>query len=95
VFNRAVWSCLGGSKILLKILIKAFAINDELVVGFDEHLERRRGRKIKARGIYRDAVPLYRTHFLPVASALRWLSFMLLTEIPFAKKVWGLPFLTD
>ncbi len=56
VLNRAEWSCLGGSKILLKLLVKAFGIKDELVIGFDEHLERRGGKQIKARGIYRDAV---------------------------------------
>jgi hypothetical protein len=93
VLNRAEWSCLGGSKIMLKILIKAFGIKDELVIGFDDHLERRRGRKIKAKGIYRDAVRSSDTFFVK-ASGLRWLSFMLLTEIPFADKVWGLPFLT-
>jgi len=27
-----------------------------LVIGFDDHLERRRGQKISAKGIYRDAV---------------------------------------
>ena len=56
VLARARWSCLGGSKILLSLLIKVFGIKDELVIGFDDHLERRRGKKIKAKGIYRDAV---------------------------------------
>lgn len=93
VLNRAEWSCLGGSKILLKLLIKAFDIKDELVIGFDDHLERRRGTKIKAKGIYRDAVRSSDSFFVK-ASGLRWLSFMVLTEIPFAKKVWALPFLT-
>lgn len=93
VLNRARWSSLGGAKILLKLLVKAFGIKDELVIGFDDHLERRRGRKIKAKGIYRDAVCSSDSFFVK-ASGLRWLSFMLLTEIPFAKKVWALPFLT-
>lgn len=93
VLNRAEWSCLGGSRILLKLLIKAFGIKDELVIGFDDHLERRRGARIKAKGIYRDAVRSSDSFFVK-ASGLRWLSFMILTEIPFAKKVWALPFLT-
>ena len=62
--NRTERSCLGGSKILLRLLIKVFGIKNELVIGFDDHLERRRGTKIKAKGIYRDAVPLYRIRFL-------------------------------
>lgn len=64
VLNRAQWSCMDGSRILLKLLIKVLNLQDELVIGFDDHLERRRGKQIKARGIYRDAVPLYRIHFL-------------------------------
>ena len=56
VLNRAEWSCLNGSRILLKLLMKVFQFEDELVIGFDDHLERRRGKQIKAKGIYRDAV---------------------------------------
>lgn len=93
VLNRAEWSCLGGSKVLLKLLIKSLGLKDELVIGFDDHLERRRGTKIKAKGIYRDAVRSSDSFFVK-ASGLRWMSFMLLSEIPFAGRVWGLPFLT-
>ncbi len=45
VLSRDQWSCLRGSKILLWLLIKAFGIKNELVIGFDDHLERRRGRE--------------------------------------------------
>src|SRR5215208_4313536 len=93
VLARASWSCLGSSKILLSLLIKAFGLNNELVIGFDDHLERRRGKKITAKGIYRDAVRSSDSFFVK-ASGLRWMSFMLLSEIPFAKRVWALPFMT-
>ncbi len=93
VLNRAEWSCLKGSKILLNLLIKAFGLTDELVIGFDDTVERRRGKQIKAKGIYRDAVRSSGSFFVKT-SGLRWLSFMLLTEVPFAKRVWALPFLT-
>ena len=93
VLNRAEWSCLGGSKVLLKLLINSLGTKDELVIGFDDHLERRRGAKIKAKGIYRDAVRSSDSFFVK-ASGLRWMSFMLLTEVPFARKTWALPFLT-
>ena len=93
VLNRAEWSCLNGSQILLKLLLKVFQFEDEVVIGFDDHLERRRGKQIKAKGIYRDAVRSSDSFFVK-ASGLRWMSFMLLTEVPFAKKVWALPFLT-
>src|SRR5262245_40773336 len=56
VLNRAQWSALALSRVLLVLLIKTFAPKGTLLFGFDETLERRRGEKIKAKGIYRDAV---------------------------------------
>jgi hypothetical protein len=50
------------------------------------------GSKIKARGIYRDPVRSSHGHFVK-ASGLRWLSVMLLPDIPWAGRVWGLPYL--
>ena len=47
VLNRAEWSCLKGSRVLLNLLIKVFQLEDELVIGFDDHLERRGGKQIK------------------------------------------------
>jgi hypothetical protein len=93
VLNRDQWSSLKGSQILLNLLVKTFGLFGELVIGFDDTIERRWGEKIKARGIYRDAVRSSKSFFVKT-SGLRWLSFMLLTEVPFAKKVWALPFLT-
>ncbi len=93
VLNRAQWRSLSASRILLKLLIKAFGLSGELVIGFDETIERRRGEQIKAKGIYRDAVRSSKSFFVKT-SGLRWLCFAVLTEIPFAKKVWALPFLT-
>ena len=93
VLNRDQWSSLQGSRILLKLLVKTFGLAGDLVIGFDDTLERRRGKRIKAKGIYRDAVRSSKSFFVK-ASGLRWLSFMLLTEVPFAGKVWALPFLT-
>jgi hypothetical protein len=93
VLNRAVWSSLAVSRILLGILVSTFAAAGTVVLGLDETIERRWGAKIKARGIYRDPVRSSRSHFVK-ASGLRWLSLMLLVRIPWAEKVWALPFLT-
>ncbi len=41
VLNRAEWSCLAASRILLNLLIKAFSGGGELVIGFDDTIERR------------------------------------------------------
>jgi hypothetical protein len=93
VLNRAHWSCLKASRILLHWLISTFATAGPLVFGLDDTIERRRGEKIQARGIYRDPVRSSRTHFVKTGG-LRWLSLMLLTPIPWAQRVWALPFLT-
>lgn len=93
VLNRAVWSSLAASRILLSLLVAAFAPTGVLVMGLDDTIERRRGDQIKAKGIYRDPVRSSRSHFVK-ASGLRWLSLMLLVEISWAGRVWALPFLT-
>src|SRR5260221_3255262 len=93
VLSRAVWSGLEVSGILLRLLLKSFDSGGPLVFGVDETIERRRGEKIAAKGIYRDAVRSSKSHFVK-ASGLRWMSLMWLTDIPFAQRVWALPFLT-
>jgi hypothetical protein len=93
VLNRAVWSSLAISQVLLGLLISTFAAAGTVVMGLDDTIERRRGAKIRAKGIYRDPVRSSHGHFVK-ASGLRWLSLMLLAPIPWAKRVWALPFLT-
>ena len=93
VLSRARWSGLASSRLLLGLLVKTFAPSGPVVLGLDDTIERRWGRKIKARGIYRDPVRSSRGHFVK-ASGLRWLSLMLLVPVPWAGRVWALPFLT-
>ena len=93
VLNRAVWSNLALSLVLLRLLLNTFLSSGPVVIGIDETIERRRGEKIKAKGIYRDPVRSSKSHFVK-ASGLRWISMMLLVKVPWAKRIWGLPFLT-
>jgi DDE superfamily endonuclease len=93
VLNRARWSSRQASRILFGLLVSTFAPHGPLVVGLDETLERRRGRKISAAGIYRDPVRSSRSHFVKVRG-LRWMCAMLLVPIPWAGRVWALPFLS-
>ena len=93
VLSRAVWSGLEVAAILLRLLLKTFDSGGVLVFGIDETIERRRGENIAAKGIYRDPVRSSKSHFVK-ASGLRWVSMMWLTEIPWAQRVWALPFLT-
>ena len=93
VLNRARWSSRTASQILLGLLVRTFAPSGPILVGLDDTIERRWGKKIQARGIYRDPVRSSRSHFVKT-SGLRWLSLMLLVEIPWAGRVWALPFFT-
>src|SRR5919205_3942475 len=94
VLSRASWSSREVSCVLLGLLVEMFvAEGDPLVVGIDETLERRYGRKISAKGVYRDPVRSTHEHFVK-SRGLRWVCAMLLVEIPWAARVWALPFLS-
>lgn len=94
VLNRAKWSSRELSRVLLQVLVRLLVPADApIVVGIDETIERRRGAKIAAKGIYRDPVRCSKEFFVKT-SGLRWISMMLLTPIPWAGRVWALPFLT-
>ncbi len=93
VLNRAAWCPRAASRLLLGLLVAAFVPAGPVVLGIDDTIERRRGKRIAAKGIYRDPVRSSHGHFVK-ASGLRWLSLMLLAPVPWAGRVWALPFLT-
>ncbi|HZQ08581.1 MAG TPA: transposase [Anaerolineae bacterium] len=93
VLQRAHWSSHAVSQTLLRLLVTTFAPTGVVLIGGDETIERRCGRKIKAKGIYRDPVRSSHNHFVK-ARGLRWVTLMLLSLIPFAQRIWALPFLT-
>jgi len=94
VLNRAVWSSLQVSKVLLALIVAAFVPPDApVILVVDEKLERRKGKRIKALGYFRD--PLRSSKKQAVISAgLRWLSMMLVAPVPWSRRPWALPFLT-
>jgi hypothetical protein len=94
VLNRAVWSALAVSRILLGLLVAALVPpGAPIIVGADETLERRQGEKIVDKGVYRDAARSSKKH-LVTRFGLRWVSMMLLVPVPWSSRVWALPFLT-
>jgi hypothetical protein len=93
VLNRAVWSPLTASRLLLRLLVAVFIPHGVIVFGLDDTIERRRGEQITAKGIYRDPVRSSHAHFVKV-SGLRWLACMMLTPLSWADRIWALPFLT-
>lgn len=93
VFNRAKWNGLAGSKILLGLLIQLLPDALPLLIVVDDTIERRQGRKIKAKGCYRDAVRS--TEKVVVKCfGLKWVCFMLIVPLPWCKRPWALPFMT-
>ena len=93
VLNRAPWSPRAASRLLLGLLLRAFVPDGPLVFGLDDTLERRSGRRIRAKGVFHDSVRSRGPHTV-TTPGLRWLSVMLLAPIPWAQRVWALPVLT-
>ena len=94
VLSRATWSCLALSRILFGLLVALLlSANAPILVIIDDTLERRRGTKIKAKSVFRDAVRSSEKH-LVTCFGLRWVCMMLLVPLPWATRPWALPFLT-
>src|SRR5260221_5763087 len=72
VLNRARWSSVAVARVLLNLVVDTFVPTGPVIIGIDDTLERRRGEKIKAKGIYRDPVRSSREDVVK-ASGLRWL----------------------
>src|ERR671914_1214943 len=91
VLNRATWSARHGSRILLGLLITQLVPpGATIVLGAEDTVERRSGRKITAKGCYRDAVRYSKKHVIH-CFGLKWVAMMVLVPVPWAKRVWALP----
>src|SRR5918998_1644147 len=77
VLSHGHWCSRALAHRLLLLLVAALVPHGPVVVGLDDTIERRRGKRITAKGIYRDPVRSSRGHFVK-ASGLRWLCVMLL-----------------
>ncbi len=93
VLNHASWNGIALSKILLGLLIKLIPESWPILVAVDETLERRKGKMIKAKGVYRDAVRSSQSH-LVTSYGLKWECMTLIVSLPWCRRSWALPFLT-
>jgi hypothetical protein len=93
VLNRARWSSRDVSRGLLHHLLAVLWPSGEVIIAVDDSIERRWGKKITARGIYRDPVRSSRGQVVKT-SGLRWLCLAVMLPVPFAARRWALPFLT-
>src|SRR6266571_2887909 len=62
VLNRAVWSPLTASRLLLRLLVAVFIPPGVVICGLDDTIERRRGEQIRAEGMSGAAVRCAHTH---------------------------------
>ena len=86
VLNRARWSALQASRILLGLLVALLPPGSTIVIGADDTIERRRGKKIKGIGCYRDPVRSTKKHVVK-CFGLKWLSLMVLVRLPWSSRV--------
>src|ERR687887_2178553 len=56
VLNRAVWSPLYASRLLLRLFVAVCVPRGVVLFGLDDPIERRRGEQMTAQGIYRAPV---------------------------------------
>lgn len=91
VLNRAQWSPLKLSRLLLQALCQAFvAVGGGLTFVIDETLERRWGPQIRKRGHFRDALLSSRKKSVS-NSGLRWIVISLVVTVPWTTHAVALP----
>ena len=92
VLNRASWSSLKVSRLLLQLLVTTFvAVGADVEIVIDETLERRWGSKITKRGRHRDSRMSARGKAVNT-SGLRWVVMTLVVQLPWTRRSWALPF---
>jgi hypothetical protein len=90
VLSRAVGGAREGSRLLLGLIVATLLpASAALVIGADDTLERRKGRRIPAKGCYQDAARSSHKHVIRCLG-LRWVALMALVSVPFSPRVWAL-----
>ena len=93
VVNRARWSGLQVSRLLLEVLVATWRPTGQVTIAVDETLERRWGPQIRKRGHWRDSLASSRQVNVS-SSGLRWLVFALVVNVPWTPYAVALPFLS-
>jgi len=95
VLNRAKWSSFAAGKILLGLLVRLSLspVPGYVIFALDETVERRQGKRIKAKGCYRDAVRSSESCVIK-CFGLKWVCATILIQPPWCRRPWALPYLT-
>lgn len=93
VLSKSRWNEFRLTQILLGLLIGLLPSGVPILIAMDETLERRSGKKITAKGCYRDACRS--SHSLVIKCfGLKWLCAALIIKLPWSNRYWALPFMT-
>ena len=94
VLNRAVWSPLRLSRLLLELIVTTLLPpHAPLILVIDSTLVRRTGRRIVWKGRFHDAVRSQPGH-VATSEGIHWLCLAVLVPIPWSRRPWALPFLS-
>jgi hypothetical protein len=93
VLNGSKWDSWRMAKILLGLLLRFIPRGAPILIAMDETLERRKGKKIVAKGCYRDACRSTKSLVIK-CFGLKWQCAALLVKLPWSKRCWALPFMT-
>lgn len=94
LLNRDRWSPWVLSKLLLGLIIEVFLSKEApLLLVIDETLERRKGKKIKYKGWFRDPLRSTANH-VSKSLGIRWGCLTILVSVPWSQRRWALPFMT-
>ena len=93
VLNRAQWNNLKAAQILLGLLVLLLPAHYPLLLPIDDTLERRQGKRIKAKGYYRDACRSTEQQVV-TCWGLKWVCLMLIVPLPWNNRPWALPVMT-
>ncbi|HMB03573.1 MAG TPA: transposase [Isosphaeraceae bacterium] len=93
VLNRDAWSGLAAGQALLGLIVAVLPRDWPIVLAADDTIERRKGRRIKAKGCYRAPVRSSREHVV-TCFGLKWVALMVPVPVPWSQRVWALPILT-
>src|SRR5262245_17783663 len=94
VLNRAVWSPLLVSRLLLGMIVATLLTSDApMMLVIDARLVRRTGRRIAWKGRFHDAVRSRPGH-PRTSEGVHWLCLAVLVSVPWSGRPWALPFLS-
>jgi DDE superfamily endonuclease len=94
VFNRAAWSPLRLSRLLLQLIVSTLLPpHAPVILLVDSTLVRRTGRRIAWKGRFHDAVRSQPGH-VATSEGVHWLCLAVLVPVPWSSRPWALPFLS-